>query len=271
MTQPTPWRRLGAWALLLGLAAAALLALRPPALAQDEPEGRDLEEPVSLLRGAELYATHCAACHAALGQGREGVAPSIEDAPKALVDLVIRAGRMPPGPVELDGRDRRALVAFMDDAFELPGEIPDASPVAGNPARGQQLYATNCAACHGAIGGGGVAGGGAFTPELITVHPVAIAEAIRVGPFEMPAFSEEQISDEGLDDIVAFLAFVAAERGTPLGFTELNPVFASAFVFVLALVVIVSSMWLSGRVALFPDSEEQATRRALREQRRRES
>ncbi|HWH31399.1 MAG TPA: c-type cytochrome [Egibacteraceae bacterium] len=254
-------RPLLSWA-LLAVAGTALTAGAPGAQAQ-----QDAIDPATAIQGADVYTSQCARCHGAAGQG--GQTPSGPDAPAlrgahiALVDLVLRTGRMPPGDPDGDTKARRpltderrdALLAWMDDQLGLRGEIPRV-PVGGNPARGQEVYAANCAQCHGSTGGGGVAGGGAFTPVLVDREPLVIAEAIRMGPFQMPQFGEDVISDRELADTIAFLEEVQGEPGTPVGLVELNPVFAGAFVFAISLAAIVSAMWLSGRVSMFPDAPE---------------
>jgi hypothetical protein len=88
--------------------------------------------------------------------------------------------------------------------------------------------------------------------------PITIAEAIRVGPFEMPAFSREQISDQELGDVVAFREEVGSERGTPVfGLVELNPVYASAFAGLLTVVVVIAVVIIAGRPSWFPDPEQE--------------
>ena len=259
---PEPRRRLRplvAWAVLaLGLAGLALGA--SGAGAQDQQLDRETS-----IRGAEVYTSRCAVCHGSSGQGSEtptGVqAPPLRGVHIALVDLVVRTGRMPPGDPDgetktanpLTDERREALLAWMDANLDLAGNIPEV-PEGGNPARGQEVYAANCAQCHGSTGGGGVAGGGAFTPVLVDREPIVLTEAIRLGPFQMPRFGEDVISDRELADTIAFLEEVQGEPGTPVGLVELNPVFAGAFVFVISLAAILSAMWLSGRVAMFPDA-----------------
>ena len=122
-------------------------------------------------------------------------------------------------------------------------------------AAGAATYRTYCAACHGATGAGGVAGGGAWTPEVAGYDPVTLAEAIRVGPFQMPAFGEDQITDQELGDVAAFLEEVHQESGTPLGLVELNPVYASGFVALLSVVMLLSLFWISSKPTWFPDPE----------------
>lgn len=216
-------------------------------------------------RGDTLYTTHCARCHGADGSGgRDGAAPELVGMHVARVDLVLRTNRMPParsdgsgrGAVDWDDASRRTLVAHMSAVFDLEGARPD--PPEGDPAVGREVFATHCAACHGYTGDGGVAGGGALTPRLIGLDPVTVAEAIRVGPFQMPQFAEEQVTDQEIGDVVAYLDEIAHEPTTPLGLGELNPVFLSAFVALLALLVVASCLYIAGRVVMFPDPEEPA-------------
>ena len=70
----------------------------------------------------------------------------------------------------------------------------------------------------------------------------------------MPRFSRGQITDEEVDHLVAFLQHVEEEEKTPLfGLVEINPVYASGFVVLLALVTIFSLFWIGGTPAWFPD------------------
>lgn len=217
------------------------------------PAGGDPEE------GARLYTQLCARCHGPAGRGGED-APSLRNLDVARMDLVLRTNRMPPatesgegtGPIDWEKEPRIDLLAYAADTFDLTGSIPHPGP--GNPTVGRQFYADNCAACHGYTGDGGVAGGGAFVPTVVGHDAVTIVEAIRVGPFQMPRFGPFQIPDENLADVAAYLQSVHEEEGTPLlGLVELNPVFASGFVAVFALIVLASCMWLGGRVLMFPD------------------
>jgi ubiquinol-cytochrome c reductase cytochrome c subunit len=268
-------RALVGWG-LVALALAALVAWGRAAGAQEEPDGGagpldGIEE------GGQIYALQCAQCHGADGAGGpmdryEGEAPSLlpRDNPNisaAYLDLVMSTGRMPPAGspydnrerrvVSEDERERRNVVAWMQREFGIPGEVPLVDVEEGDTVRGQQVWNTNCAHCHGATGAGGVAGAGAWTPSVSDSSAQTIYEAIRVGPFQMPQFSEAQISDQEAVDVAAFMHEVAAEEGTPLfGLVELNPVYASAFVALLALVTLVSLVWIGGRPAWFPDAEK---------------
>ena len=250
------------------LTAGVCLAVAAPAVrAADSPpltgEQRQVAE--------TIYANQCATCHGAAGTGgtipgTDNTAPALAGNPEVTVpylDLTVRVGRMPPpendpydnrarNPVISD-EERVALVAYLAEQFDLEGEIP--SPPPGDAARGRAVFAANCAQCHGSTGAGGVAGAGAWTPAVTDYDPVTIAEAIRVGPFEMPKFGEDQISDQEVGDVAAFVAFVDEEHETPLGLLELNPVYASGFAFLFAVVILFSALWIAGRPTHFPDAD----------------
>ena len=258
-------RRLGSWlVLVVGVAAVATWWDVRGVSAQEAPQVGD----VAL--GGQLYAQHCAQCHASDGTGTTVPntgrrAPALVDRPAvtaAYVDLTLRTGRMPPPgnpfdnqprDVAFDDEQRAAIVAYTVEQFGLTSDIP--MVVDGNAGRGQGVYATNCAACHGSTGAGGVAGAGAWTPNVARYDAVTLAEAIRVGPFQMPAFGPDQITDQQVGDIAAFLEEVRDEDGTPLGLIELNPVFASGFVALLAVVMVLSLFWISSKPTWFPDPE----------------
>ena len=262
----TSGRRLGSWiVLVVGLASAVAWVNVRGAAAQEAEQIGDVN------LGGRLYAQHCAQCHASDGggaivPGTNRRAPELAGRPEvtaAYVDLVMRTGRMPPAgnpfdnqprAIVLDDEQRAAVVAYTVQQFGLTVAIPDVPE--GDASRGQRVYATNCAACHGSTGAGGVAGGGAWTPAVARYDAVTIAEAIRIGPFQMPAFAQDQITEQQISDIAAFLEEAHGERGTPLGLVELNPVFASGFVALLAVVMLLSLFWISSKPTWFPDPED---------------
>ena len=258
-------RPLLGWFLVVAVALAVPVSGLMPVLAAEDTltsEERQAAE--------TIYANQCATCHGSDGLGRtipgtDDTAPALAGNPDVTVeyvDLTLRVGRMPPPENEpfdnrarhvvVDDAQRESLVTYMAEQFDLAGEIPE--PPEGDAVHGREVYAANCAQCHGSTGAGGVAGAGAWTPPVVGRDEVAIAEAIRVGPFEMPQFGEEQISDQEMGDVAAFLDVVAEETGTPLGLVEINPVFASGFAFIFALIILFSAMWIAGRPTMFPDA-----------------
>ena len=63
-----------------------------------------------------------------------------------------------------------------------------------------------CAACHGDRAQGGVA------PRLTKIDRKALERIVRTGPGLMPAYSEEALPDEQLEDIYLFLQVVGEDR-----------------------------------------------------------
>lgn len=205
-------------------------------------------QPDTLRHGAAVYQATCAACHGTRAEGRDGegvtAGPALDEVDVAYVDLTMRTGRMPiPEPAvgvhreQLDDDEREAVVAYLVDRYELPGEIPEVGP--GQAARGQQVYVRNCAACHGAAGDGGISGGDVHVPALGGLDGVAIVEATRVGPFQMPAFDRATIDDREIDDVVAYLELVEQTPRTALGIKELDQIGEGLFAVGLALVAAV--------------------------------
>lgn len=205
-----------ALALIVGLALGATVA-----------SGQDDDGPQSGLaaRGLDIYGAQCATCHGAEGRGIADVAPSIQEASPALIDFVIRTGRMPlpdrraavtRRPPQLTAEERRAVVAYVRTFADDEPEIPDPNPQAGELDHGREVYESNCIACHSAFGRGISVGQKDVAPALFAASPVEIAEAIRVGPGVMPVFGEDSLTEEDLDSVIRYISFLE-DRPTPGG------------------------------------------------------
>jgi ubiquinol-cytochrome c reductase cytochrome c subunit len=253
-----PTRALASWAVVLLVVGGAIVLVRAGAGAQVDVAAGDVA------RGERLYTRECVQCHGP--QGRGGTtpdgrrAPAIDDVSIAYARLVLVTHRMPPGadpfdnrerPQTFDEQDMADVLAYMVERFGLEGDVE--RPEGGEAASGLDLYAQNCAACHGATGSGGVAGGGAWTPRIVGYDPRIIASAIRVGPFEMPRFGPEALDDDAAADIAAFLQAVEEEPGTLLFPGELNPVYASAFGLLTVLVTLALVLVVAGKPFWDPD------------------
>ncbi len=82
-------------------------------------------------------------------------------------------------------------------------ETAGARTTAGDPCRTDgriEFVAHGCASCHGLDGGGGVVG-----PDLSEVTASEVRRATRKGPKGMPAFSEEDLTDDHVALIVEYL------------------------------------------------------------------
>jgi ubiquinol-cytochrome c reductase cytochrome c subunit len=77
-----------------------------------------------------------------------------------------------------------------------------------------RLFAGHCAGCHQIVGAGGYVTG-AVPPSLDKATDVQIAEAVRIGPYVMPRFSERAISNRQLDSIIAYVDYIKSpdDRG----------------------------------------------------------
>jgi len=95
------------------------------------------------------------------------------------------------------------------DGDEPSGPPPAQVVESGDPAKGEQVFADNCAACHGGDGGGGT-GPGLAGEEQYT-DPEAVVDQVRNGGGGMPAFGE-RLSAQELADVSAFVVRDLAAR-----------------------------------------------------------
>jgi len=176
--------------------------------------------------GEKLFQANCSSCHGSAGQGQDGVAPSLVGVGAAAVDFQVGTGRMPmqaagpqapAKPVQFQEEEIAKLAAFVASLGPGPAIPTDemVDPALGDPAKGMELFRTNCAMCHGSIGGGGALTQGKYAPGLWETSPRHIFEAMLVGPQSMPVFNDANITPEGKRDIIAFLD--AQSSGSPGG------------------------------------------------------
>ena len=158
-----------------------------------------------------LFTSACSACHGVRGEGVPGRGPGLKGAGAAAPDFYLGTGRMPlshPGVAPqrttpgLSARERRQLVDYI---ASLGGPaIPQVDPARGDLQKGFEAFTDHCAGCHTVTGRGGVAPPGA-APALQQASATQIAEAVRIGPYLMPKFSERQIDRHTLDSIAAYV------------------------------------------------------------------
>src|SRR4029434_10015263 len=146
--------------------------------------------------------------------------PSLNDVGgAAAVNWAVRTGRMPwkdnKGPAiergepRLNDEDIHALAIYVGKAVG-DAQIPDVDPARGNLQRGRELYGQACAAWHGINGAGAALGGQNIAVSLQDIEPIDVAEAIKIGPGQMPVggglteyeFGTAQ-SQQDVDDIAA--------------------------------------------------------------------
>ena len=219
--------------------AVAVLTLVAALVAVPSADG----QPDAVERGRELYVQGCVSCHGPQAGGVDpagptrgaggirGGGPPLRGAGAASAHFYLTTGYMPLA--DLDEQPRRrdpsysdgeiaALIAYVGSFGGPP--IPDVSPQRGDLADGMRLFTENCSGCHQVVGAGGILPG-ADAPALREATATQIAEAVRIGPFAMPRFGREQISDRELDSIVRYVVSTREPEdpgGWPLG--HLGPI-----------------------------------------------
>jgi ubiquinol-cytochrome c reductase cytochrome c subunit len=233
---------------VLTTAFAAGLLLVPGAAQASAPQGTP-QSPLAAY-GYHLYGQYCVGCHGMNAAGRYkepanatgaapgrsqgqqgGIGPSLHGVGALAADFYLRTGYMPLHRIGLQPRRQQvflsnhqieALVAYIA-TFGGPA-IPTPKPERGSLSQGQALFAEHCAGCHQIVAEGGYVKG-ALPPALVDATPLQVAEAVRIGPYVMPKFSQKAISDQQLDSIVRYVEFThdpARPGGWGLGY--LGPV-----------------------------------------------
>jgi ubiquinol-cytochrome c reductase cytochrome c subunit len=222
------------------------------ALALAAPASANSPGVVHARTGAELYAANCARCHGPQGEGY--VAPRLRGVGARAADFYLRSGAMPlaevgeqpvPSRVLFSERELRALIRYVA-AFGGP-PVPRPHPERGSLSEGLRLFTDHCAGCHQVAGEGGFVTG-ARVPPLETATPRQIAEAVRIGPYLMPAFSERAIPPRELDSIIRYVEYAKHpdnRGGWSLG--EIGPVPEGMVAWLVAAVVLVGTCLVIGR------------------------
>jgi ubiquinol-cytochrome c reductase cytochrome c subunit len=224
----------------------------------------------------QVFLSDCAVCHGAAGRGT-GRGPSLAGVGRASLDYELSTGRMPlagvgrvadqPGsPLEpqpnVAGADPDIVPRRHDPAYDPPtiaalvdyvtsltgGGGPDIPHlVGGNLAEGGDLFRLQCAACHAWAGDGGAL----LRREAPALHastPTQVAEAVRVGPGQMPAFGEAALTDDQVAAVVAYVRYLDEPRdrgGQALW--HLGPVTEGAMALVALGALLLFTRWIGER------------------------
>ena len=171
-----------------------------------------LAAPAQGATGRELFREGCSSCHGLNGEGVPQRGPSLHGVGAAAADFYLSTGRMPlvtPGQEPERSRPEYsdahidALVAYVASLGGGP-PVPSPDPAAGNVAEGQRIFTESCSGCHQIEARGGVVTGG-FSPSLQSASTRQIYEAVRLGPWVMPAFDRAQLSDAQLASVAKYV------------------------------------------------------------------
>jgi len=221
-----------ALALALGMAAGGCDGL------PGKPKPSDQAPlPSQVMAFGALYGTNCAGCHGT--DGRLGASRPLNDpvylalVPRERVRRVIADGV--PGTLQpgfgaaaggsLTDAQIDALVSGIFDKWGKSAQggavgLPAYATAGGDAARGQAVYATACAACHGPEGKGGPKGGAVADSSYLALvsdqylRTTVIAGRSDLGMPDWRGYTPGQPLSEGqVSDVVAWLA--AQRRPVP--------------------------------------------------------
>ncbi len=165
--------------------------------------------------GLQLYAGNCARCHGSNGSGVANEGPPLSGVGALAADFYLRTGYMPlarsarAAPPESRAfhcpRDRRSR-RLRGVTRARAAACPDRSRSGARSRRGCTLFTQHCAGCHQIAAEGGYLTGRGRCPRSPRATPTQIAEAVRIGPYLMPQFSDERDQrTRQLDSIVAYV------------------------------------------------------------------
>jgi ubiquinol-cytochrome c reductase cytochrome c subunit len=249
------------------IAVAGLLAAGRAGAASGTPK-----DPLAAY-GYHLYGQYCLGCHGpnaagrykepssatGAGPGREqgqqgGIGPSLHGVGALAADFYLRTGYMPLRRIGLQPRRQRvflsnheidALVAYVATFGGPP--IPTPKPQLGNVSQGLAVFTEHCAGCHQVMAQGGYVTG-ALPPDLMQATPRQVAEAVRIGPYVMPKFSQRSISDRQLDSIVRYVEYTKRPvRPGGWGLGYIGPVPEGLVTWFLAIPALIGLCLLLGR------------------------
>lgn len=187
--------------------------------------------------GADLYSRHCAACHGIDGSGGVGVPLALPAFLNSVTDHYLRTtirrgrpGRVMPAFTQLSDAEVAAIVSHLRSWSQGTAPQLTEAPVQGDPQHGAQLYAQQCAACHGPEGGGGKGTGVTFSRprDLPIIAPALNNPGFQAAASDqmikatlmngrpgtpMVSFLQKGLSEQDIDDVVAYVRSLA--RPTP--------------------------------------------------------
>ena len=189
----------------------------------------------SVAKGKKVFEMYCVACHQKDGIGKAGMAPKINSpeflglADNDFIKQTILSGR--PGTTMMSFAALPGVAGEIDHLVNYVRSwqngfatyknfnIDKSVTVSGNSKNGKKLYATYCAACHGAKGDGYISGGSGpgigLAGFLSVASDMYIKKTIEMGragtamkPFKTSK-GLAHLTDGDINDVVSYLRKIA--------------------------------------------------------------
>jgi mono/diheme cytochrome c family protein len=193
-------------------------------------KGSEALAPNEVVEFRALYASNCAGCHGR--EGRGGAAIGLADpvylaiaddkAVRETVAAGVRGTAMPAFAQSAGGMLTDAQIDVITSgirSWSRPGVLDGANPPsrvarsAGDPRRGEAVFGTYCAACHGARGEGGPKGSAVANDSFLAlVSDQGLRTVVITGRPDLKApdwrgnVQGRPMTDEEITDVVAWLA-----------------------------------------------------------------
>lgn len=242
------------------LAAVLVLAV-VTLVACESPRGDDVPYRAPLRdhdigSGELLYRRDCAWCHGARAEGTRNGPPIVTEGP-ASFQFFLTTGRMPledPGKTSERGEpfySAEQIEAIVDYSSELSigPAVPNVDPESGVFELGAELYLDSCSACHSSTGTGSILSSGIPVPDLFESTETEVAEAMLIGPGNMPTF--DSFGKEEVDSIAKYveaLQETSNRGGHPLG--KLGPFSEGAVAWIVGLGLLLGVIrWIGTRAS----------------------
>jgi ubiquinol-cytochrome c reductase cytochrome c subunit len=248
------------------LAAALAMALLVGGAQAAPPNGPPIVPTLNeagksqLQLGEELFAANCVMCHGIGGRGKTKgnmslLAPPLIGVGEQSADFYLRTGYMPLGDaldqpirsrVRFSEPELRGLIAYVGSLGSGP-PVPHPDTRGSSLEEGRELFTEHCSGCHQVVAEGGIMPG-AKAPPLNRATPVQIAEAVRIGPYTMPNFTEKAIDEEQLNAIIAYVQYAQDPQDEGgWGINHLGPFPEGMVTWLIAIVVLIATCVVIGK------------------------
>ncbi|RZT85127.1 ubiquinol-cytochrome c reductase cytochrome c subunit [Pseudonocardia sediminis] len=255
---------------ILALGVALLAVGGAYAAFAPEPQTANAQPDAALIaKGQELYNNTCITCHGSNLQGVTNRGPSLIGVGDAAVYFQVSSGRMPMARQEAQAERKNPLPEFdpakpegqanleaLGAYIQANGGGPQTPAVTGaalrgdDPGRGGQLFRLNCASCHNFTGVGGALSSGKYAPALAPASEEQIYTAMLSGPQNMPRFSDQQLTPQEKQDIIAYVKSVSDGGNNVGGYAAggIGPTSEGILVFIVGMAGLIGfAMWLGAK------------------------